>query len=360
MKKIVMFSTLMVGATGSLLAQEESKKSLLISGYAELYYQQDFNNPKSNTRPGFVYSHNRNNEVSLNLGMIKAAYETPYTRANLGFGVGSYMNANYIAEPGGLKNIYEANIGVKLSKNHNLWLDAGILPSHIGVESAIGADCYTLTRSMMADNSPYFETGAKLSYGTANGKWTMAILVLNGWQRIQRVDGNTTPAFGHQLTFRPSAKVTLNSSSFIGNDFPESERRMRYFHNLYGQFQVSEQFALIAGFDIGAQQKEKGSNKYATWYTPALIAKYSPTDRMSIAARGEYYKDKNGVIVTTKTENGFQTFGASLNVDYQILPNVVWRTELKNLNSKDAVFAQRDNQMKKNNSSLVTALTVRF
>ncbi|WP_086949098.1 porin [Sphingobacterium sp. JB170] len=360
MKNIIMFSAILLGATGSICAQEIEKKPLTINGYAEVYYQQYFNNPKSNARPGFMYSHNRNNEVSLNLGLIKAAYQTDNVRANLGFGVGSYMNANYAAEEGVLKNIYEANIGVKLSKNHDLWLDAGILPSHIGFESAIGADCYTLTRSMMADNSPYFETGAKLSYSTNNGKWDMAVLVMNSWQRIQRVEGNTTPAFGHQLTYRPSEKVTLNSSSFIGNDFPDDERRMRYFHNLYGQFEIDSQFALIAGFDIGAQQKEKSSSDYDTWYTPVLIAKYSPTDKLNIAARGEYYNDKNGVIIDSGAENGFQTFGASLNVDYRILPNLVWRTEVKSLNSKDAVFLNRDDVMKKGDVMAITSLAIQF
>lgn len=355
-----MFSAILLGTTGAVCAQETEKKPLTISGYAEVYYQQDFNNPQSNTRPGFVYSHNRNNEVSLNLGLIKASYATESVRANLGMAVGSYMNANYAAEEGVLKNIYEANVGVKLSKTKNLWIDAGILPSHIGFESAIGADCFTLTRSMMAENSPYFETGAKLSYSADNGKWDMAILVLNGWQRMQRVEGNTTPAFGHQLTFRPSGRVTLNSSSFIGNDFPDDERRMRYFHNLYGQFQISDRLALIAGFDIGAQQKEKSSDDYDTWYTPVLIAKYSPTEKVSIAARGEYYQDKNGVIIGSGTENGFQTFGASINVDYQILPNLVWRTEVKSLNSKDAVFLNRDEQMKKDNVMAVTSLAIRF
>ncbi|HAF35237.1 MULTISPECIES: porin [Sphingobacterium] len=360
MNKYLLLSACLMGATGSLFAQENVKNPLTISGYAEVYYQHDFGNPKNNSRPGFVYSHNRNNEVSLNLGLIKAAYETERTRANLGFGVGSYMNSNYAAEPGVLKNIYEANVGIKLSKGQNLWLDAGILPSHIGFESAIGADCYTLTRSMMADNSPYFETGARLSYGTSNGKWNMSVLILNGWQRVQRVDGNSTPAFGHQLTFRPSEKVTLNSSSFIGNDFPDSERKMRYFHNLYGQFQLSDKFAFVAGFDIGFQQKAKGSGSYNRWYTPAIIAKYTPSSKVSIAARGEYYQDKNGVIISSGTDNGFQTFGASLNVDYQVLPNFVWRTEVKNLNSKDAIFNDRNDILKKNNSLAVTSLAIRF
>lgn len=360
MKKMIVCSAILLSVSGSLFAQDSIKKPLTISGYAEVYYQQDFNNPKSNARPGFVYSHNRNNEVALNLGFIKANYQTEQLRANLALGVGSYMNANYAAEEGVLKNIYEANIGVKLSKSHDLWLDAGILPSHIGFESAVGADCFTLTRSMLADNSPYFETGAKLSYNTANGKWSMAVLVLNGWQRIQRVEGNSTPGFGHQLTYRPSDKVTLNSSSFIGNDFPDDEKRMRYFHNFYGQFQLSNQFALIAGFDIGAQQKEKGSDAYNSWYSPVLIAKYSPSEKVSIAARGEYYNDKNGVIISTGTENGFQTFGASLNVDYQILPNLVWRTEFKNLSSKDQIFLDRDDATNKNNVSAVTSLAIRF
>jgi hypothetical protein len=360
MNKIIILSVILLSTSECLLAQDSIKKPLTISGYAEVYYQQDFNNPTTNKRAGFIYSHNRNNEVSLNLGFIKANYQTENLRANLALGVGSYMNANYAAEEGVLKNIYEANIGVKLSKNHDLWLDAGILPSHIGFESAISADCFTLTRSMLADNSPYFETGAKLSYTTKNGKWNMAVLVLNSWQRIQRVEGNSTPAFGHQLTYRPNEKITLNSSSFIGNDFPDDEKRMRYFHNLYGQFQITNQFALIAGFDIGAQQKVKGSNAYNSWYSPVIIAKYSPTEKLNIAARGEYYNDKNGVIISTDTPNGFQTFGASLNVDYQLLPNLVWRTEVKTLNSKDEIFINRDNSMKKNNAMAITSLAIRF
>eukprot|EP01035_Chromulina_nebulosa_P056617 gene56617-77590_t len=37
---------------------------------------------------------------------------------------GTYANANLGAETGVLKNILEANIGIKISKNKNLWLDA--------------------------------------------------------------------------------------------------------------------------------------------------------------------------------------------------------------------------------------------
>lgn len=358
MKKKILCIFLIPGIPTLDFAQE--KKSLAITGYAELYYQYAFNNPKNNSRPVFIYSHNRNNEVNLNLGFIKANYENEKFRATLALATGTYMNANYAAESGVLKNIYEANVGIKISKSKNLWIDAGVMPSHIGFESAVSKDCFTLTRSLMAENSPYFETGAKISYTSDNGKWLMSALVLNGWQRIQRVEGNSTVAFGHQLTYKPNEKITLNSSSFIGNDKPDDMKQMRYFHNLHGIFQLNKKLALITGFDIGAEQKAKGSNQYNLWYSSVLIAKYSPTEKLSFAARGEYYSDEKGVIIATGTENGFKTFGYSLNADYWILPNLVWRTELKNLNSKDEIFLNRGDVLKKNTLTAVTSLAVSF
>ncbi|WP_293879261.1 porin [Sphingobacterium sp. UBA1498] len=361
MKKLAMLAFMLLGTT-QLFAQQDTTKntSLAISGYLEAYYLRDFNNSIGNTRPGFVYSHNRTNEVNINLALLKAAYETTNTRANLALGVGTYMNANYSAEPGVLKNIYEANAGVRISKKHNLWIDAGIFSSHLGFESAIGKDNWTVTRSIFADNSPYFETGAKISYTSASGKLFLSGLVLNGWQRIQRVDGSSLPAFGHQLVYKPTDKWTINSGSFIGSDKADSVRQMRYFHNLYAIYQMNQKLGITVGFDIGAEQKGRGSSTYNVWYTPVLIARYATTERFSLTARGEYYNDKHGVIVSTGTAQGFQTFGYSLNADYAILPNVLWRTELRNLRNKDAMFLDRSNQLLKNTVTAVTALTVSF
>lgn len=358
MKKIISFISFL--SVWIISAQEAKDYSLKISGFAEVYYQYDSNNPENNSRPGFIYSHHRNNEVNINLAFIKANYETEKLRANLALATGTYMNANYSEEQGVLKNIYEANIGFKISKNKNIWIDAGVFPSHIGFESAIVKDNWTLTRSIAAENSPYFETGAKISYTTDNGKWLMSGLIVNGWQRIQQVDGNSSLSFGHQLTFMPNEKLTINTSSFIGNDKPDSIRQMRYFHNLYGIYKINNKWAVRAGFDLGAEQKYKGSNSYNIWYTPVLIAKYSPTEKLSIAARGEYYNDKNGVKITTGTQNGFQMFGYSLNFDYQILSNLLWRTEVRNLNNRDAIFLNRNKKPENDSFTAMTSLSVFF
>jgi hypothetical protein len=314
--------------------------NLNITGYLETYYLHDFNRPTGDIRPSFTYSHNVTDKPSINLGFIKASFNAERMRANLALGSGTYMRANYALEPRDLQKVFEANIGLKLTDN--VWLDAGVMPSHIGFESAIGLDNWTVTRSMLADNSPYFETGLRLSYASDDGKWYASGLVLNGWQRIQRPDGNTTPAIGHQLTYKPSANITLNSSSFIGNDKSDSDRRMRYFHNFYGQYQLNDQWGLITGFDIGAEQAERNSQRYNVWLTPIVIAKYTYSDKLSMAVRAEHYQDKDGVIVTTNTPNGFRTFSYSANVDYRLSNNVAIRAELRKFHSKDKIFEKND------------------
>lgn len=356
MKKIFVGAALLIST--QLIAQD-STGSLTISSYVEAYYQYDFNKPSDNNRPGFVYSHNRHNEFNLNLGFVKANYTAERVRANLGLAAGTYMNANYAAEPGVLKNVSEANAGVKLSKKKNLWLDAGIFASHIGFESAVSKDCGSLTRSMLADNSPYYEAGAKLTYTTDDGKWLVSGMALNGWQRIKRVDGNSLMSWGTQVQFKPSEKVLLNYSTFIGTDKPDSARLSRFFHNLYGIFTLSNKVGLTLGVDIGTEEKTVSGNGSNTWYSPVGIIKYSISDTWSIAARAEYYSDANGVIITTGTPNGFKTTGFSLNIDHAPAKNVLVRLEARSLNSKDKIFT-KGTGFTSTNSFITSSIAVAF
>lgn len=342
-----------------LLAQEAPQPSIAWSGYVEVYYQYDFNKPADNNRPAFIYSHNRHNEFNGNLGYLKGSYSAERVRANLALAAGTYMNANYAAEPGVLKNIYEANAGVKLGKKKNIWIDAGIFASHIGFESAVSKDCRTLTRSMAADNSPYYEAGAKITYTPDNGKWLLSGLALNGWQRINRVTGNSLISWGTQLQYIPSGKVLLNYSTYIGTDKPDSARLLRVFHNLYGVFTISQKIGLTIGFDIGTEEKALSGNGTNNWYTSVGILKYTINDEWAVAGRIEYYNDKNGVIIPTGTINGFKTAGYSITLDHSPLKNVLVRLEARSLNSKDNIFIKQT-QAVNSNASIAVSIAVSF
>lgn len=351
-------------ATGANAQDTVSEKQtqanpLTINAYVEAYYSYDLNRPSNNTRPGFIYNYSRHNEFNVNLGFIKANYNADRVRANIALGTGTYMNANYASEPGVLKNVFEANAGYKLSPRKNLWLDIGILPSHIGFESAIGKDNWTVTRSLVAENSPYFESGAKLSYTTDNGRLSLSAMALNGWQRITRVDGNSLMSWGTQVYYKPTDRLTLNYSTFVGTDKPDSTRLWRYYHNVYGIWQVDDHVGLTLGFDFGAEQERRKEGEMNNWFTPVGILRYKINDKWSVAYRAEYFKDKNGVIIATGTPDGFDTFGTSLNVDYLPLSNVMLRFEGRHLNSKDPIFT-KNGGVQQENTALTFSTSIAF
>ncbi|MES2652784.1 MAG: porin [Bacteroidota bacterium] len=356
MKRIL---TTMAALAVSIYAHAQETPKIKVTGYLETYYGYDFNKPTNNNRPGFVYSHNRHNEVNLNLGFIKAAFDSGKIRANVALMAGTYTNANLAAEPGVLKNIFEANAGIKLSETQNIWVDAGIFSSHIGFESAISKDCWVLTRNISSENTPYYESGAKVTYGSPEGQFTVAVFYLNGWQRINRMDGNSKPAGGLQLTYKPTGKLTLNYSNYLGTEGVNAVRVTRIYHNFYAIAQLTDKFGVTVGFDYGTQQKVKGQSAKNEIISPVLIAQYKLDPKWAVAARAEYYKDKDGILIATGTPNGFKTTGYSLNLDYSPISNAVVRLEGKVYDSKDKIFT-RDLGLVNHNATLTASIAVSF
>ena len=337
---------------------DSAKKTFTVSGYAEGYYSYDFTEPPDKLKPPFLYSFNRHNEPNFNLLMLKGNFQTAMFRANAAFMAGTYSRYNLAQEPDILRNIYELNFGVRLGKKA-IWFDAGVMPSHLGFESAVGKDCWNLTRSMMAENSPYYETGLKLGYDSDNSKWYAAVLFLVGWQRMKPVEQNSLPSFGTQVQYKPNAKLLLNSSSFIGTDKPDSARKMRYYHDLYAVFQVNAKLGLQAAFDIGAEQEAKGSSSYNFWYTWVLGMRYNWNKRIATGFRLEYYQDKNGVIVSTETGEEMNVFGASANLDVQIFKKLLWRTEYRSFTGKGEQFVKNGDPVQ-GNQAVTTSLAFYF
>lgn len=339
-------------------AVESRRPHVEINGGADVFYVHDFNRPVSKQRLPFIYNHNRHAKPYVNQAYIRLVVDHARYRMNVALHTGTYITDNYAQEPGLLKYLFEANAGVALNRKRNVWLDAGIFSSHIGFESAVSADNPTLTRSLLADNSPYYLAGAKIQY-RPNAKWEIVALVCNGWQRIQPVKGNSLPSFGTQLRFYPTGRLTLNWSTFIGTDDPDSSRRMRYFNNLYAQIQLTKMFSMVAGVDVGVQQISKGGRGYHNWFSPVLIFRGSFSDKWALAVRGEYYQDIHGVIIATGTPNGFKTTGASLNLDYAPVPYLLCRMEGRWLHSRDSIFEKQGKNVR-NNFSVAVSVAVRF
>lgn len=321
-------------------------KKFIISGYGDIYYQYDFNNPADKLRPAFLYNFKKHNELNLNLALLKATYTGEKFKANVGIMAGNYAKYNLAAEPAFWRYIYEANVGYNFSEKVSV--DAGIFPSHIGCESAIAKDNWNLSRSLLAENSPYYETGIKLNY-KPNDKWAFHLLALQGWQNIK--DYNSSKAMGTQIVFTPNQKLTFNSSSFIGNERPDSAKQLRFFHNFYFTYHVSDKLKTLVMLDLGTERKVDNSG-YNKWMGTALLLQYSFSKKLAAAARGEFYRDKNGVIVSGYLPARFETTGLACNVDYHATKNFVLRAEMRSLHSKEKIFTRNNTPVQSNFSLL--------
>lgn len=336
------------------MAQDTAKNNQLVfSGFIDAYYQYDFDDPSTRLRPVFLYNYKKHNEFNVNLGLIKAAYTNKKIRANFALMIGNYAQYNLSAEPAIAQNIYEANVGYNFSDKVSI--DAGIMSSHIGLESAIGKDNWNLSRSMLAENTPYYENGIKLTY-QPNKKLTAALLILNGWQNIQETNSNK--AIGTQVQYKPTAKWLFNSSTFIGNEKPDSARQLRLFHNFYTTYVISKKMNAALLFDVGAEKQINSAN-YNTWFGTALLLQYSINSKYSSAFRVEHYNDKKGIIVSANTTNGFQTFGYSFNMDYKPVEYIMFRTEARFFNAKDNMFL-RHGVLNNNNYAILASMAVWF
>ena len=320
-------------------------------GYVGVYYGYDFNNPAGLTRPGFIYSENLHNQIAVNIALLGARYTSERLRGTFAIQTGTYPDANYAAEPAIFKNIYEAWGGVRVAKN--LWLDAGIFLSHIGLEGPISRDDLTLTRSIMADNSPYYEAGAKLTYDQGK-KWLFSALVLNGWQVIR--DRNQNEAVGSQIQFRPSSKWLLNSSTFVGEGYNQPDsvgRQLRYFHDFYVTYDPSKKWKLAAAFDAGVQGRAHNAGGYDYWQGGTLIVRRRLWERAGLVGRVEYFRDPAGVLTPTRA-GGLNTVGYSLGFDYLPVPRVILRAEAKQFVDRNEVFAL--NKVPRRTNAAVTML----
>ena len=319
----------MIGKPFGCVAQNDSAQFEL-TAFADIYTSLMPRAKGAHTSLPYVYSYNRVNELALNMVLLQGAWQVDnHTALNIGLMSGTYATANLSNEPALFRFLYEANIVYALSVPKRLSLQAGVFPSHIGMESAIGIQNQCMTRSLQADNSPYYESGIKLSHTLKNNKGYFSFLLLNGWQQMWRTDGQTRPAIGHQFYYTPNTTWTFNSSSFLGAMGSDTLGKARYFHDAWVQYAASSHWLFSGGFDLGNQRR--GAPQYGGnwWSTMQVIAKYKVNNVWALCARWERANDVHQTLFSFAEKKARRVQGGSVNVDYSISKFLQWRTEIR-------------------------------
>lgn len=323
--------------------------NLTLSGYADAYFGID--STSQDKRSGFLYNHVIQKRPATNLLLLKADFQSERFRAVLSGMHGDYRRFNLAAEPDWAKPLNEAYAGFKPLDKQDLWIDAGVYASHIGIESSIAADCPTLTRSIVAENSPYYSSGVRTTYITPDKRNELAFHILNGWQRIGFADGINRPAYGLQFKHRLSDSFSVNYSNFYGTIYPTAQNINRHYHH-FNAICSKGPWNYYGTFDIGFEKSK-------SWYSPVLMAQRKLTDTLSATARVEWYRDPDRANISSNdrwdTANAFSMSGFSVNLDYQVNKHLLLRVEPKIYRSD-----YRDFDGKRLNTLLTTSASLRF
>jgi hypothetical protein len=346
------------GISDSYDSLENGKIS--IGGLVDTYYGFDFNSPNSKNRD-YSVSSSRHNEFNINLTYLDIKYKNNRVRAHLVPGFGTYMNENYANEKGTAKNLVEANVGVKISKKREIWIDAGVLGSPYTNESAISKDHLMYTRSFAAENVPYYLSGIKLSI-PINSKINIYGYLINGWQQIQ--DNNRFLSFGSQLEYRPNKKMLINWDTYVGNESSNYNNnfKIRYFTDVYMVYKPNERWGFTTCAYIGNQEvaQYNARNKNQFWAQGNFTAAFYTKKSTFLSARIEYFTDQQASILQSMNfENKFSASSLSFAYNLNISSHALFRLENRFFYSDRKIFSVNSGY-KNSNNLLIANLTVWF
>lgn len=343
-------------------AAPDSAIHVAFSGFLDSYFAYDFGRPRNIDRT-LTTQAVRHDEFNINLAYVDAVLSGSRVRGRVAAQFGTSIQANYAAEPriGNFSGpevsryIQEATAGYKVSSA--VWIDAGVFFAPFGSENWISRDNWTYTRSLIADNSPYYEGGIKATW-TIDPRWTAQLHVINGWQNISET--NSSKSLGARVDFAPHDGLSFAYDLFVGNEQPDSmPSRLRTFHELIAQANVTNKLQLRGTLDVGTQEHADGGGT-GTWNGYAIVARYQVTTRVALAGRVEGYSDPDQFIINTGKPYGVRATGASLGIDVAPMPKVLWRSEVKFLGARDPLFPDQGagSGLSKHDVAIVSSLAL--
>ncbi len=349
-RNILLIFLIVFSGSGQVVAQFDS--AFHITAGVDVYYGYDFNRPLNRNRQ-YVTVAARHNEFNLNWGFIKANYDDNRIRANMALHTGTYPVFNYANEPSDLlKLIAEANAGIRISDM--LWVDVGIMPSHIGYENTFSFHNEMYTHSFMAEHTPYFSTGIQFTAALSES-FDFRFVVLNGWQNI--AETNSGKSVGIQLNYRPAPDLELNYSNYLGNESPvRDDIKLRFYNHFYAKYFIQDNWHIVGSFDYGRQEllnSEETGNLFAF----LAITQYDINEHFNIAARLEHFNDQEEILVGTGTPNGFTNSNLGIALNYFPVSFAKLRIEGRSYTSPDDIYDAGENDSQ-NTFLLVGSLAV--
>jgi hypothetical protein len=316
-----------------------------LSGFVDLYYGQNFNNPASrtNTLRAFDLA---SNQFGLNLVELVLDKQPEITNSRTGYhlalGFGQAINAVNGADPGGLgfgQYLKEAYFSYLAPVGKGLQVDAGKFVTPHGAELIETKDNWNYSRGLLFSYAiPFYHFGMRAKY-TFNDKYSLTGYLVNGWNNV--VDNNTGKTYGATFAWNPSKKFGIVQNYMAGPETSDVNSNWRHLSDTVVTYSPSGRLSFIVNYDYGRGDRLATSSKPVHWTGAAGYVRYILNGTNALATRYEYYNDKYGVTTggflnpTPQHLNGFtQTY------EHLLAHHIMTRFEFRRDISNQPVFVK--------------------
>lgn len=335
-------------------------KRIKLYGLLDANYSWNFNDPASkiNTFRNFDY---RTNTGDINYGEF--AIETPVEpigfRADFGFGRSTQLVHGSEQAGKAFRYIQQAYVSAKPLKNYGLQFDFGKFVTSAGAEVIETHSNWNYSRSLLfAWAIPYYHMGLRTSI-PVHKNYTAGFQLVNGWNNVEDTNGAKTVGLTGTLT---AGKATWYHNYYVGREKPDiggvSQPGVRQLFDTTVLVTPTSKTAFYINFDVGADKRiGSGSDR---WYGIAGAARFALTNRVAVAPRLEYFKDRDGF--STGTPQALKEF--TLTGEYKVWGDngtaLLSRLEYRHDWSNHTVFEQSNAPHRNHQNTALIGLIFTF
>jgi hypothetical protein len=260
-----------------------------LSGFIDGYYSYNANRPASSTITGQINQLYNFNDQTDQFNLSAAKLTLNHDPDPIGAHVDViYGRTNTLINGGAEGNYLEqAFLSFKPVKAKGFEADFGKFVTSAGAEVIESKDNWNYSRSLLFVNAiPYFHFGLRTSMPVSKTE-TIGVQVVNGWNNVSTNNGGATVGLTSALV---KTKYTWNVNYYTGPSNANTEKGYRNLIDTTVLLTPNAKFNAYINYDYG--QNRNGSLVH--WQGEALAAREQVTANAALAARAEYFSDKDG------------------------------------------------------------------
>ncbi len=353
--RLAMVGGSLLGA-GEAAAQDKAEPAfpLTFSGYVTASYTWS-SNPLDKTIVGRFYDRNHSEFMA---NAAKFVVEKPFDPAKVsgGFKLDALFGQNAevtgyagnrlgLGDQGDLLQAY-AILNVPTGKETYVQFRAGKMATLIGMEvmeDIVNPNLSIGNQFVYLEN--FTNTGVRMDV-KFSPKVDAQFAVFNGWDLVR--DNNTGKSVMGRLGLNPSGKTTIGVIGYYGPEQNASGNKRKGAELTLSQ-KIGSKATLWLEGDYGDEQGLLAGGAKAKWYGVGGWLAVDVSSKASVAFRGDYVDDRNGVrssgLFGFPANTGLKFGSATATLNIKAIPSILLRPEIRADFASDPVFDTSKSQV---------------